>query len=186
MNHLLDVTYNIDTEVQQLQTVLYDSLEDVWADETVSPVEPFSKIDGYGRVYKNLREGKYIPEVYKGNNSYKEVYYNNQSCFFFIVDEEHRSEDEVVFQADCIIAFMLKLTDIKVNTERLDAEVKRDVVSIIRNTNYDIKINKYISGIENVFRGFDTDVLKDSNLDLHPMHVFGIGCTLNYYITDKC
>ena len=78
MNNLLLKTYNLDTEIQELQIKLYDNLIVDWNT---------TKLDAYGRVYKNESKGNVIPEVYDSSTkNYKGVFYNNQSCFFFVDD----------------------------------------------------------------------------------------------------
>jgi len=183
MNHTLTNTYNIDTEIQRIQTGLYNELIDVWGGDA----EPLTKIDGFGRVYKVDRDGKYIPEVYKANiKNYKDARYNNQSCFFFIDGDYHPSEDQVVFQAPLKVVFMLNLKDLKTISERADADVKRDVVSKLREYEGVFDIKGYEKTIEKVFQGFGFDDIKKSENDIQPLHVFAITGTLNYYITDKC
>lgn len=176
MNHVLTETYNIDTEIQQLQTKLYENLVGVWNT---------SSIDAYGRVYKNERSGKTIPEVYDATlRNYKDVFYNGQSCFFFVDNDNHSTDEEHEFTAKVKICFMLKLDDLKTASERVDADVKRDVVSIIRDHGHSFTITGYLKTIDTVFREFDTASIKHN--DMQPLHVFAIEGNLNYVINDKC
>ncbi|WP_299116932.1 hypothetical protein [uncultured Winogradskyella sp.] len=178
MNHIITNTYNIDSEIQEIQTALYNELVSVWDS---------SEIDGYGRVYKNNRDGKYIPEVYKSDvKQYKDVRYNNRSCYFFIDGDRHTSEDQIVFQAPLKIVFMLNLKDIKTITERADADVKRDAEVFLRRYKGIFDIDGYEKTIEKVFQGFEFDSIKKTENDMQPLHVFALTGTLNYYITEKC
>ncbi|MEL4307427.1 hypothetical protein [Joostella sp. CR20] len=180
MNHTLSKTYNIDTEIQKIQTVLYDELLKVWQGE----------LDGYGRVYKNERDGKVIPEVWrKDKNNYLETLYNNKSCFFFIDGDEHTSEDGIVYSTSLKIAFMVNLNKVLPNEEeRADASVKRDVIEVLRTNVFNgFQLTEgatYQKGIEQVFRGLDTSNLNFN--DMQPLHVFAITGTLNYYVNNKC
>lgn len=177
MNHTLSETYTIDTVIQRIQTDLYNGLSDTWNT---------TDMDAYGRVYKNLRDGDVVPEVYSSTDmDYRDVKYNDRSCFFFIDGNDHPTEDEIVFVAPCKIAFMLKLDDIKTSSERSDADVQRDVVSLVRNVSYEqFKIKGIEKGLEKVFRGFKTDGIKWN--DIHPLHVFAVKGEMRYYINDKC
>lgn len=173
MNHVLSETYNLDTIIQELQTTLYNELVSRWGT---------NKLDAYGRVYKNEREGKVIPEVYNATSkNYKEVLYNNQSCFFFIDDDSHPCEDEEhEFTTDVKICFMLNLSHLKTSTERVDADVKRDVIDIIRDNDYQFRMKGFEQGIDNVLRGFDTDKIKFN--DMQPLHVFAINTSFSYSV----
>lgn len=177
MNNTLSETYQIDTVLQGIQTPLYDSLIATWNTD---------KLDAYGRVYKNLTEqGDYVPEVYNSvNKKYEEVYYNNQSCFFFIDDENHSTQDQHEYQTDVKIAFMVNLSDVKASTERVDSDVQRDAISAIRNLYSDFTITGIEKGIDNVFRGFKTIGIKWN--DMQPLHVFAIVGELKYIVNDKC
>ena len=176
MNYTLSETYQIDTVIQGIQTSLYDSLVSSWESD---------KLDAYGRVYKNMYEGDVIPEVYDSTtNKYKEVYYNNQSCFFFIDSNNHPTDDQHEFKADVKIAFMVNLSDFKSSIERVDSDVQRDAISAVRNQFSDFTITNIEKGIEDVFRGFKTDGIKWN--DMQPMHVFAIVGEIKYIVNDKC
>lgn len=175
MNHTLSATYNIDAIIQNLQTTLYNELLVTWNT---------TKLDAYGRVYKNEHIEGVIPQVYDAiSKNYKTVFYNGQSCFFFMVSDEETTEDEVEFKTTVRVVFMVNLSDIKTETERVDADVKRDVTTLLRN-DYIFKIKKYIKGVDNVFRGLSIDKLKKN--DMQPLHVLAFDCEVEYLVTDKC
>lgn len=177
MNHTLSVTYNIDTVIQTIQTALYETLVPVWGE-----------FEAYGRVYKNEKNGKVLPEVWRRDvGNYREVYYQNSASahLFFIDGDIHTTEDELVFQTDLKICFMVDLSRLKNQTERVDADVQRDVVAAIRDNMFqDFKITGIEKGIENVFNKFNTDGIRSN--DMQPLHVFSINGTLNYYINSNC
>ena len=173
MNHVLSTTYNIDSIIQDLQTRLYDHLTVKWNTQ---------KIDAYGRVYKNEVKGKTLPMIYDANSkNYKEVYYNGQSCFFFVDEDDHPCDDEDhEFTTDVKICFMLNLDDLKTQTERADADVKRDVVTFLAENDYQFRVKGYLTGVDNVFREFDTSGLKEP--DTQPLHVFAIKTSFSYSV----
>lgn len=173
MNYTLSETYNIDTVIQGIQKAIYNNLD--WGYD----------IDGYGRVYKNEKDGQVIPEVYlESLKGYKPVYYNDKSSFFFIDGNTHTTEDELSFNTDCKIVFMVNLEHIANGFSRLDAMVRRDVISVLRNHQYDFMITGYETTLDEVFRGFDTSKILRN--DIQPYHVFAITGNINYLITDKC
>jgi len=173
MNHTLSSPYNLDSLIQEIQTILYDALIIKWNT---------SKLDAYGRVYKNEKNGKVFPQVYNSvNKNYKTVFYNSQSCFFFVDDDNHIIEDEDhEFTTDVKIVFMLNLDDLKAATERADADVKRDVTEVLRDNDNHFNFKRYIQGIDNVFNEFDVSNLKKPNM--HPLHVFAIETAFSYSV----
>ena len=173
MNHILSQTHNLDSIIQELQTKLYSYLVDSWGTD---------KIDAYGRVYKNERGGKTIPEVYDSSlKGYKEVFYNGQSCFFFVDEDKHPCDDQDhEFTTGVKICFMLNLYDIKTSTERADEDVKTDVIRFFRDNDFHYDLKGYEKGIDNVFREFDTSKLNEN--DIHPLHVFAVETDFSYSV----
>lgn len=173
MNHILSETHNIDTIIQDLQTKLYNYLVIKWGTD---------KIDAYGRVYKNEKEGKIIPQVYNSTSkNYLRVFYNGKSCFFFVDDDNHPCIDyDHEFTTNVKICFMLNLSDLKTSTERVDADVKKDVVTFLTENDAQYRVKDYIKGIDNVFNEFDTSSLKKP--DMQPYHVFAINTEFSYSV----
>ena len=179
MNYNLDNPVGIDKEIQKIQNYLYDSLVDDWGD-----------IDAHGRAYKNRKQLGFIPEVYLGNNEYKNAFYNDadnsKGLFFFIDNHDHSSEDGSMFKTRVKICFMINLDEIGLSEERADSVVQEKVVSIL---NKNPTTNYQITGLEktvrNVFYGYTyTDV--ELETDMHPLHTFAIIGELQYYLTEKC
>lgn len=178
MNNLLTETYNIDTDIQYLQTCLYDGLTNVWNTD---------EIEAYGRVYRYEYDMRVTPHIYNAlTKDYEATLYNDKSSFFFIDSTNHDTDDEHEFKANVKIVFMLNLDDVKNSSERVDSDVKRDVISILRNCGGGFKITGYESTIEEVFRGFDISKIIENRNDSHPLHVFAITGVLSYVINDKC
>ncbi len=61
MNNTRSEVIGIDVEIQDLQTVLYNSLISLWV----------NNIEGYGRAYKNTKNDKLRYEYYLGKKEYK-------------------------------------------------------------------------------------------------------------------
>jgi hypothetical protein len=179
MNNTISTTIGIDTVIQSIQTDLYNELTAQWE----------GSVDGYGRVYKNIdANGSLKPEWYLGNNEYKDVYYNDAfACsYMFIDDDNHTTEDEVVFNTPVKVVFMMDLERVKPEESgRADVIAQNDVIEVLRNFAFErFSITGITKGIRNVFRGFETKGIKFS--DIHPYHCFSVDIQLSYYLTDKC
>ncbi len=179
MNYLKASVIGLDAVIQRIQTELYDTLKVEWLDS----------IDAYGRIYKNTdKEGNFIPEFYVGGGEYKSSYYNDEKActFFFIEDDTHPTEDELVFVAPVKCVFMVNLAKLfPTSTDRDDLEAQRDVMSILRNKSFEeFQITGIEKGLSNIFTGLETKGIKFS--DIHPYNSFSINIDLSYYITDKC
>lgn len=184
MNHTVDNAIGIDALIKKIQVSLYGELVSLW-----NGYNPDIVVNGYGRVYKNTRSFRRIPEVFlKKENDYEDAFYDDQADanFFFIENDAHQSTDEVFFQNAMKIVFGLDLTKCYSGTDRLDALAHRDIISILRNLPMSGKYNitGYEIGLERIFSGFTiTGIQKD---DLHPTHIFAVLIDLNYSLTDKC
>lgn len=75
---------------------------------------------------------------------------------------------------------MLNLSDLKTSTERVDADVKKDVVTFLTENDAQYRVKDYIKGIDNVFNEFDTSSLKKP--DMQPYHVFAINTEFSYSV----
>lgn len=174
MNYIASTTAGIDTVIASLQSEFYDLISTLWQ----------GSFNGYGRVYRNKKEGGIVPEWYAGEREYEPVYYNDAFAgnFFFIDGDSHPTSDEFCFTSDVKVCFMVNLEEILPDyTGRADAKAQEDIVRALRvfaDERYSITgIEK---GIENVFRGFDTSQIQFE--DIHPMHTFCVNLKLAYYI----
>jgi hypothetical protein len=180
MNHLVGDAVGIDAVIKKIQKELYSELGLIWVN---------ASINGYGRIYKNMRNYKKIPEVFlKKGNDYEDSFYDDgtDANFFFIENDSHSSQDEMVFTNSMKIVVSLNLKKCYTGADRLDAVAHRDLINVLRNipTSGKYKISGYETGLERVFSGFSTESIK--NDDIHPTHVFAILIDLNYSLTDKC
>lgn len=144
-------------------------------------------MDGYGRIYKNKKGGKNIPEAYMGNGDYSDTFYNDVKIanFFFIVDDKADTDDEVVFTAETKIVFNLNLEYcLRQRSDRMDALAHKQVLEVLRPMSRRGKFNitGYETGLDNVFSGFD--IKRIDKDDLQPLHSFAVIVDLNYYLTD--
>ncbi len=180
MNNILTSPIGIDAEIQSVQTDLYTLLIARWV----------NSLDAYGRVYKNKdkNDDTVYPQYINEDKSKSDVYYNDDfaGTFFFIDDDNHKSEDGFIFTSIVKCVFMVDLKKIlSVSVDRADSEAQRDVVEFLRELSpgkFDIvEVQK---GISNVFSGFNQEKIKD--MDIQPFHCFSVNIKLSYNINDKC
>lgn len=176
MNNVVSNSIGLDAVISRIQTDLYGELTSRW-----------SNIDMYGRAYRNkTKEGEKL-EFYTGSGEFRDVYYNDRvnGTVFFLDDESHTTQDEMVFQTDVKVIAMLNLEDLLGNDIRKDAQVQRDLVEALRKINDEnFTISGISKGVDAVFAGESREGLK--YLDMHPKHCFSVNVTLTYYLTDKC
>lgn len=175
-NHVLSETSGIDCEIKNLQEDIYTALG-----------EYFSKIDGFGRIYKHPGESGFIPKRYDANKrDYEDVYLDDRvDCSFCFIDgDSHDTEDGLLYKAPVKIVFWMDL-EVLSKDYRADAEAHRIAASILKDDcvgEFEFKgIDKTVN---TVFTGFNTQgIHKD---DLQPYHVFALNIDLSYYLTKKC
>ncbi len=179
MNYLLSNPVGIDKEIQAIQTYLYDSLISDWG-----------TFDAHGRAYKNRKDLGFVPEIYKGNNEYEVVAYNDSSnskgIMFFLENQDHTSLDGFKFKVRVKICFMLNLKKIGYSGERSDIVVQNKVAGLLNEhpTNQ-FKVTGIEKTVRNIFNGYDYSEI-ELETDMHPLHSFAIIGDLQYYLTEKC
>ena len=179
MNYLLSNPVGIDQEIQAIQTYLYDNLLGDWGD-----------IDAHGRAYKNRKKLGFLPEVFLGNNEYKNAFYddneNSKGIMFFLENQDHTTLDGQKFKTRVKICFMLNLDKVALDTERADAEVQNTVIWLLNsNPTTQYRITGIEKTVRNIFNGYAyTDV--ELETDMHPLHSFAIIGDLEYYLNEKC
>lgn len=186
MNYLLSNPVNIDIDIQRLQIAIYDALLPVW-----SQAANFVEIDAYGRIYRNEKDpGVVVPEIWlPSENQYREVYFDNRvsAHVFFIDGQLHTTEDQLRYETDLKICFMVNLRHLNDIAERADAQVQRDAVTAVREfRGTEFRITGIQTGIDNVFSGFETGGIKREQTDQQPLHVFSINGQFGYYRQDSC
>ncbi len=184
MNHTVVEAFGIDSAIKRIQSQLYSELIGRWS----LTENPSTRINGYGRVYKNPKNFSKVPEAYIGKREYEDVFYddNADANFFFLVSENSASSDQIVFTNDVKIVFCLDLERCISGNDRMDALAHRDVIEILRNipSKGIYAITGYETGLERIFSGYSTTGIKYD--DLQPYHCFAVNITLNYYLNDKC
>lgn len=162
----------IDKQIVRLQKTLYDRL--------ASKLLPGKSVEGFGRVYRNMRDGKHVFEVYKGKNEYKDVSGLDGSSFLMHASgNTNISEDPVTLLQ---IVFFLNIDDFYNTTETRNDEELKEIA-------YNAVLTKLKGGLKEIIPGVEyVDGLLDGYLqgktimtwDMHPHVVFTITGNISY------
>lgn len=171
MNYTIENPEGIDVSIQRIQNYLFKNL--LWSD-----------IDVYGRVFANPSKTKGMTlEAYISKNEYKDVFTNdkNAATIFFIEDNKHTTNEGVRFTNNIQIVFIVNLKKVFPNIlHRADMEAEKKAIELLRGRP-NFSMTDLQKGISEVFKGFNTDQIKLS--DMHPYHVFSINGDLTYQIS---
>ncbi len=172
----------IDIPIQHMQTYLYDKLSVRWGLTT-------DTLNCYGRAYRNATQDGYTPEVYIGNNEYKEVYYDDtiSASSFFGIGEEIKNNNKAT-TADVFLIFMVDLNKVKPGATRNDEECHIDVQTLVTTLFYGFTFTGLVTGIDHVFKDY-SGWRRDKGIkftDTHPQHCFRLNFKLIYNPFKNC
>ncbi|OCB77955.1 hypothetical protein [Flavobacterium crassostreae] len=161
----------IDNKIKIMQDVLFQHLG-------------FENVDFYGRVQKIVnKEGKGLsPQISISNTERKEVLYDDRNApggsIFFVDNDEHTTTDGDRFFAKVKVVFMLNLNKVaSIKNYRSDSEIQQNAIDLLKKLKA-IEITAIEKGIENVLSDFNTDQIKE--YDIQPYHTFSINGNLYY------
>lgn len=174
MNYLKSNTKGIDTIIKGLQSYLYDSITSYW---------DLNNFDGYGRVYKNKRNEKVVPEYYKSNREYKEVLLSDKKdgIMFFVASDTTEVNGNSLIQ-NCDILFTINLNKIGLNNERQDEEFRQKIIYFLNNYPRRQEITQIHTGLSNVYLDFNG--VQEYFYDMQDFHHFKT--TLNIRFSNNC
>lgn len=135
----------------------------------------------YGQVYRNVKSGNIIPEIYKEDGkNYQEVIFDDRKdaiCFFDVEENIENLDADNQPTRECKIIFAVNLSKTHpLITYRAEENAHLDVLSILRKYHsLDVTVNSITSG-RNAFGDLYTDNLKSYNM--HPYHTFALNCTI--------
>lgn len=171
MNYTIENPKGIDNAIQKIQSHLFSKLS-------------WSEIDAYGRVFENPSKDKGLTlEAYVSKNEYKDVFTNDSktATFFFIEDNRHTTNEGIQFKNKIKVVFIINLKKAYPNLiHRADMEAEIEAVELLR-TRANFSMTEIEKGIGEVFKGFNTDRIKLS--DMQPYHIFSINGDLTYQIS---
>lgn len=166
MNNIKQNPVGIDVIIQPMQVELYDTLSASWGD-----------MRGFGRVYKNKKQRRIIPEHYLGNSEYEEVLTSDMTVatFFFVESGELTSQKSCLSRTKVDLIFLVDVNKAKETIDHYaDEEVRIDVLNIAKKhfTSIDKTIKGY--GALEGFTTYDIDYI-------HPYFIFKIIGIINNY-----
>lgn len=170
MNYLKENTTGIDTPIKGLQTYLYDSLVCDWS---------LDRFDAYGRVYKNKRDSKIVPEYYENNREYKEVLLDDtrDGIMFFSPSDITNAYGDLLIQ-ECDIIFTFNLKSLSYSNEREDEEVRQRVLFLLNSYPRKQEVKQIITGLKNVYS--DYNGVQEYFYDMQDFHHFKITLELRF------
>lgn len=166
MNHLKDIPVGIDAVIQPMQIDLYDQLCESWGD-----------MNGFGRVYKQKKQERTIPEYYAGSGQYKEVLTNDSlvGTFFFVEEDEIKSTGLCLSRNTVDLYILVDAAKARTDIKHYpDEEIRLQVLNIARR--YFTEVVRTTKGRE-AMKEFTTH-----DLDfIHPYFIFKITGIINNY-----
>lgn len=144
-----------------------------------------SQISGltmYGRAFRNNRNKRNIPELYLGNNEYREILFeDSQSQGFFYETANVELDVPTVGRTEIYICFAVNLNELyaSITNERQDQYFIKDVLNTMTATRF--KPVRLRTGRE----AFDIWNLERFN-NMHPYYLLRVECELQYSINNNC
>jgi hypothetical protein len=132
----------------------------------------------------NLREGRYVPEVYVSGNEYREVLFDDTKAVqtFFGVGETEGYNGAM--NAQVYLVFMVNIASLKPTlAHRGDEEVRVDAEKVCVSNPYGFKLTGVVTGIDKVFQEYQ--IYAGANMtrcDMHPFHCFRLNFNMNFSI----
>lgn len=152
MNYTKTNPKGIDKVILKIQNRLYDKLG-------------FEGLDGYGRIYPIIRDGKKIPAHYLTGTDYKDVFFNDSESttgnFFFYEGEISKTKNSALIESTLNIVFQLDPNKIFIDiAQRNDEHIRAAIQKELSHTDLELEeITRGLKSLEN----FDHD-LRDRKL----------------------
>lgn len=160
----------IDKVVDQLQ----DNLETLG----------WSNYEMYSRAYKNETADGIIAEIYRGNEEYREIFFDDTfdaTSFFILEDTQPVVNRSQRLEGTLGIIFQVKSIALKPNiTHRADEEIHYDVLNALSSNVPKWETIEVVTGISNVYAGLNTDTIQFT--DIGDFHVFRVNLTGGYSV----
>ena len=176
MNYLRQNPVGVDVEIGKIQSFIYNKIIDRWN------LPDFS---GYGRVYKNKKNGLIVPEYYVSEKEYEEVLLDDRlnGIMFFSPGDNTQVYGDLLIQ-ECDIIFTFNLKCLEFSNEREDEKIRQVILSSLSDYNSKIDFVKQITtGLNNVYR--DYNGVANYFYDMQDFHHFKVTLELRYN-NKKC
>lgn len=168
------IVFGIDAKIKLLQTYLDTKLKSLWN----------GSIAIYGRVYNNQKEDGTYPEVWIGNNEYKEIYIDDRysaTVCFIVKERDVKNKGNISAIVD--VVFSLNVNKALGSSIRNDEKIMLQIINLLRKSQLAQPTGESNTGVENVYTGYNIDTIKYR--DMHPNFIFSIPCKI-YYNENLC
>lgn len=170
MNFIKADNTGVDKAIEKLQRRLYDRMF----------LEAEGDFNGYGRVYKNTRGDTSVFEAYVGNNEYIDVTGDDDSNFFFYIEDQINITEDP--QAVLNAIFLVDIDAFYQDTQiRKDEEFIELAYSALNQKPF--TPTSIVRGIENIDVLLGGNFINDKTIrfqDMHPKLAFHIKGTVTY------
>ncbi|WBC28464.1 InlB-like internatlization protein [Rhodobacteraceae phage LS06-2018-MD05] len=146
--------------------------------------------DGYnnsynGRSFRLKKENRKQPNIYAGNNEFKEVFVddNYDSIIHFDLDPSRPAIAKTQYNANVNIIVAVNLGTIYGTSTRAVEEAHRDVINVVNNTPFEIE--NIITDID-ALADYDLTPEDEHKFNMQPFYVFKLECTCNYTLSTVC
>lgn len=174
MNYLKENTVGVDTKIKEYQEYLYDAIVKDWC---------LQNFDGYGRVYKNKRNDKIVPEYYVNAKEYKEVLLDDsRDGIMFFSPSDYIENNQSLSIQKCDIMFTFKMSGLGSNQTRQDEEIRTYIVNKLNDFWDTNGKTKTVTGLKNVYS--DYSGVSEYFKDMQEYHHFKISLELRYQNTN--
>jgi len=173
----------LDSVIQDLQIYLTANLPEI---EIV-----------FGKAFKNeTKPGKYIPEVYTGNNEYLEIFANDslKSFIFFDVEDNRNIEFTANTSKYKLIAIIRLIASANLkriypelihrSTENLICDIET-ILNSYNSKNATWKLKRIIEGTKNIFSNYNYEIT-DKKINMQPFYNVSFEFSVNYDNFSKC
>lgn len=175
----------LDYHIQRLQTDMYAYLKTLWSvTDSASP----SIYDSYGRIYRVTdRDGGIIPEAYTSGNEYRQVLFDDTRAvvsFYDTGDDIQAAEGYKTAKVGLYVLARLDMIPLyAASIQRMDEEVRNDVVNYIDQTGFGFLVTGIYLGAQQAMKTYSGKKIKEGMRfrDMHPYLCFRIDMKLHNY-----
>jgi hypothetical protein len=162
----------IDIYIERLQACIYKDITSKWSR---------AKYTSYGRCDRNLKNGKYVAEVYCGNGKTTDVLWDDKAevVSFFGVDPVISNNTQR--RINVHLVFFCDLKSVKAEKSgRPDEDVRVDILNLIGKCLYGFHMITVETGMEKVLKEYNGSLAKVRAIDQGKLHAFRVNFTLSY------
>lgn len=171
----------VDAAIKLLQGTVYFRLLAAWGIEATPDL-----YTSFDRIYKNQRDGLFVPEWYDADGEYKEVAFDDLAAYSFFGIGDKVDCSGPMNSVDAYLVFRVNLAVIKpAAPHRADEEVRLDVQHSIGTGMYGFELVSVETGVKNAFKEYGKWIEQNQYTDMHPWHVFRLNFKLMYN-TKNC